>query len=56
MSNKKTNRGKLFHKLHHLQKLVTRLIKAGKKDEVKMVEVQEKHLLEKIKGKGKSTE
>jgi hypothetical protein len=51
MSNKKTDKGKLFHKLHHLQKMVTRLLKFGKKD--KMIEVQEKHLIEKIKGKNK---
>lgn len=53
MSNKKNDKGKLFHKLHHLQKLVTRLLKMGKKDDAKIIEVQEKHLLEKIKGKGK---
>ena len=47
MSNKKNDKGKLFHKLHHLQKMVTRLLKRGKKD--KMVEIQEKHLIEKIK-------
>lgn len=51
MSNKKTDKGKLYHKLHHLQKLVSRLLKIGKKDEVKMLEVQEHHLIDKIKGK-----
>ena len=51
MSNKKTDKGKLFHKLHHLQKMVTRLLNIGKKD--KMIEIQEKHLIEKIKGKNK---
>lgn len=51
MSNNKQDKGKLYHKLHHLQKMVTRLLKLGKKD--KMIEVQEKHLIEKIKGKPK---
>ena len=51
MSNKKEDKGKLFHKLHHLQKMVTRLLQRGKKD--KMIEIQEKHLIEKIKGKNK---
>lgn len=53
MSNKKTDKGKLYHKLHHLQKMVTRLLKIGKKEDVKMLEVQEHHLQEKIKGKNK---
>lgn len=50
---KKMNKGKLIHKLHQLQKLVTRLIRIGKKDEVKMLETQERRIIEKIKGKGK---
>ena len=54
MSNKKTDKGKLYHKLHHLQKMVTRLLKIGKKKDVKMLEVKEHHLQEKIKGKGKN--
>lgn len=49
MSEKKTNKGKLFHKLHQLQKTVTRLLRIGKTD--KMIEVKEKHLIDKIKGK-----
>lgn len=53
MSNKKMNKGKLYQKLHHLQKLVGRLLKLGKKDDVKMLEIQEHHLIEKIKGKNK---
>ena len=52
MSEKKLDKGKLYHKLHHLQKMVSRLLKIGKKD--KFIEVQEKHLQEKIKGKNKS--
>lgn len=51
MSNNKKDKGKLFRKLHHLQKLVTRLFKQGKTD--KMIEIQEKHLIEKIRGNPK---
>ena len=51
MSEKKLDKGKLYHKLHHLQKMVTRLLKRGKKD--KSIEIQEKHLIEKIQGKNK---
>lgn len=51
MSEKKLDKGKLYHKLHYLQKMVTRLMKMGKKD--KSIEVQEKHLIEKIKGRNK---
>ena len=53
MSNKKENKGKLYHKLHQLQKLFSRLIKLGKSDEAKEIEKKETHLIEKIKGKGK---
>lgn len=53
MSNKKMNKGKFYQKLHHLQKLVSRLLKLGKKDDVKILEIQEHHLIEKIKGKNK---
>ena len=51
MSKNKQDKGKLYHKLHQLQKTVTRLLGVGKKD--KMIEVKEKHLIEKIKGKPK---
>lgn len=54
MSNKKLDKGKIFHKLHQLQKKVTQFLKRGK--EVKDIEVQEKHLIEKIKGKNKPNE
>ena len=43
------NKGKFYQKLHHLQKLVSRLLKLGKKDDVKILEIQEHHLIEKIK-------
>lgn len=49
MSEKKENKGKLFHKLHQLQKRVTRWITNGKSDKVKVGENREKKLLEKIK-------
>ena len=51
MSNSKVNKGKLYHKLHQLQKAVTRFLNLGKKDEVKDLEMREKNLLEKIKGR-----
>ena len=35
MSEKKKDTGKLFHKLHQLQKRVTRWIKNGSEDKVK---------------------
>lgn len=55
MSNSKVDKGKLFHKLHQLQKTVTRFLKLGQKEEVKDLEIKEKHILEKIKGRhGKS--
>ena len=51
MSSKKIDKGKLYNKLHQLQKLVTRFLKLGKDQEVKGLEIKEKHLLDKIKGK-----
>jgi len=51
MSQKKVDKGKLFHKLHQLQKLVTRFLKNGEKNSVKEAEMKERHLLEKIKGR-----
>lgn len=53
MSSKKEDKGKLYKKLHTLQKLFTRLMRLGRTDEIKEVEIKEKHIIEKIKGKGK---
>ena len=53
MSKKKEDKGKLFHKLHQLQKRVTRWITNGYFDKVKEGQHREKELLEKIKGKPK---
>lgn len=56
MSEKKLDKGKLFHKLHQLQK---RLFRSKTNDghhsviEDKIIEAKEKHLIEKIKGKNK---
>jgi len=51
MSNNKVDKGKLFHKLHQLQKAVTRFLKLDQREEVKDLEIKEKHILEKIKGR-----
>ena len=51
MSEKKEDKGKLFHKLHQLQKRVTRWITNGHSDKVKEGKHREKKLLEKIKSK-----
>jgi hypothetical protein len=51
MSNSKVDRGRLFHKLHQLQKRVTLFLKTGKFKEVSELEMKEKHLIEKIKGR-----
>jgi hypothetical protein len=51
MSDKKIDRGKLFHKLHQLQKIVTRFLKFGKVDEASEIEKREKKILNKIKGR-----
>lgn len=51
MSEKKEDKGKLFHKLHQLQKRVTRWITNGHTDKVKEGQHREKKLLEKIKSK-----
>lgn len=51
MSDKKIDRGKLFHKLHQLQKIVTRFIKFGKVGEAAEIEKREKRILNKIKGR-----
>lgn len=53
MSNKKEDKGKLFHKLHQLQKLFNRLISIGKEKDAKIVEKKEYRLIEKLKGRGK---
>lgn len=53
MSKKKEDKGKLFHKLHQLQKRVTRWITNGYFDKAKEGQHREKELLEKIKGKPK---
>jgi hypothetical protein len=56
MSEKKNDKGKLFHKLHQLQKRLFRS-KTNEghhnNEQDKLIEVKEKHLIEKIKGKGK---
>jgi hypothetical protein len=51
MSEKKENKGKLFHKLHQLQKRVTRWLTNGHDDKVKEGKQREKKLLDKIKSK-----
>lgn len=53
MSAKKLDKGKLFHKLHQLQKRVTRWLGNGHEEKIKIAEVREKELLQKIKGKNK---
>ena len=56
MSEKKLDKGKLFHKLHQLQK---KLFRSKTNEghhtviEDKIIESREKHLIEKIKGKNK---
>ena len=56
MSEKKADKGKLFKKLHQLQK---RLFRSKSNEghhtqlEDKIIESKEKHLIEKIKGKNK---
>lgn len=54
MSHKKLDKGKLFTKLHQLQKRVTRWLSTGNDDKVKVAEVKEKKLIEKIKGKNRN--
>lgn len=49
MSEKKQDKGKLFHKLHQLQKRITRWLKSGKEDKAKEAEIKEKKLLNRIK-------
>jgi hypothetical protein len=53
MSENKINKGKLFHKLHQLQKRVTRWITNGHSDKANGAQHREKELLEKIKGNPK---
>ena len=56
MSNKLLDKGKLFHKLHQLQK---RLFRSKTNEghhsvlEDKIIEARERNLIEKIKGKNK---
>ena len=49
MSEKKKNTGKLFHKLHQLQKRVTRWVQNDHPEKVKEAEIQEKKILTRIK-------
>ena len=49
MSEKKDNIGKLFHKLHQLQKRVARWIKNDHPEKVKEAEVKERKILNRIK-------
>lgn len=51
MSENKIDKGRFFHKLHQLQKRVTRYLNLGKGDEAKALERREKKILEKIRGK-----
>jgi hypothetical protein len=55
MSEKKLDKGKLFQKLHKLQKQLfrTEQNEGHSEDKVKLREVREYKLLEKIKGKNK---
>lgn len=50
MSENKIDKGKLFNKLHQLQKRLTRFFKNKQKKNAELIEHREKHLLEKIKG------
>ena len=56
MSENRKDNGKLFHKLHQLQKRLFRS-KTNEghhsEEQDKLIEIKEKHLIEKIKGKGK---
>jgi len=55
MSEKKLDKGKLFKKLHQLQKRITRAFTfSHSEDKVKLREAREKKLLEQIKGKNKT--
>ena len=49
MSENKQDQGKLFHKLHQLQKRVTRWLKNGQQEKVKEAEAKEKKILNRIK-------
>lgn len=51
MSENKQDKGKLYHKLHQLQKRVTRWLNNGSADKVKEGERRERQILEKIKSK-----
>jgi hypothetical protein len=54
MSEKKLDKGKLFKKLHQLQKRLTRAFAfSHSEDKTKVREAREKKLLEQIKGKNK---
>ena len=49
MSEKKQDKGKLFHKLHQLQKRITRWLQNGQSEKVKEAEVKERKILNRIK-------
>ena len=52
MSESKLDKGKLFKKLHQLQKRITRALTFSHSEEkIKLREAREKKLIEKIKGK-----
>jgi hypothetical protein len=50
MSENKIDKGKLFNKLHQLQKRLARFFKNKQKKNAELIEHRKKHLLEKIKG------
>ena len=56
MSEKKTDKGKIAKKLHHLQKSITRSVEHpghhSKLDDI-IIKSKEKKLVEKLKGKNK---
>lgn len=49
MSENKTDKGKLYHKLHQLQKRVTRWLNNGQQEKIKEAEVKERKILNRIK-------
>lgn len=56
MSDKKLDKGKLFKKLHQLQKRITRALTFSHSEEkIKLREFREKKIIEKINGKNKKS-
>ena len=51
MSEKKLDKGKWYHKLHQLQKRVTRWLKNGEVDKVEEAKKRELKIIDKLKHK-----